>query len=306
MGAKNSFQAGIRFEHTYANLDSETEKGIVHRKYGQWFPTLYWSHKINDNRRLNLSYNRRINRPSFNDLAPFVLFSDPYTFTSGNAALQPAIADAVKADYVFKQYIFSISYTHEAHSIGIFQPTVDTLYNREYQITRNIDYMRMLNLGVTLPLTITSWWSSFINLNVSHAEARTGHLGTPFTVQRIGMGINGAQTFRLKHDFSVEISGIYQTPGLFGASIIHPVNILNVAVQKKFRQSSLTLGVDDVFSGTRIRVMTDPPDKSFYADLHLQFAKRICKLTYTQHFGNTGLKGKRNRGTASDDVRGRI
>ncbi len=53
--------------------------------------------------------------------------------------------------------MFSIGFTHEAHSIGIFQTTVDTLYNREYQITRNIDYMKTLNLGLTLPVTVTSW-----------------------------------------------------------------------------------------------------------------------------------------------------
>ncbi len=145
-----------------------------------------------------------------------------------------------------------------------------------------------------------------MNLNIHAAEAQTSHSGPPFRVHRISMSVSGAQTLRLKHDFSVELSGIFQTPVLFGVNVMYPVNILNAAVQKKFKQSALTLGVDDVFSGTRIRVMSEPPDKSFYSDLHLQFIKRICKLTYTHRFGNTALKGKRTRGTASDDVRGRI
>ncbi|MBK8280493.1 MAG: outer membrane beta-barrel protein [Saprospiraceae bacterium] len=40
---------------------------------------------------MNWSYSKRITRPTFNDLAPFVILLDPTTFWQGNAALQPAI-----------------------------------------------------------------------------------------------------------------------------------------------------------------------------------------------------------------------
>jgi len=93
---------------------------IVNRKYGELFPTFYISQKFNDNNSVNFSYSRRITRPAFNDLAPFTIFFDPKTFFSGNPALQPATANAIQASYGFKNYNFSLSYTHEVNTIENF------------------------------------------------------------------------------------------------------------------------------------------------------------------------------------------
>src|SRR4030095_17177185 len=94
-----NLKAGLRYEYTSSNLGSEEEKDIVDRQFGEWFPSVFLSKDFGENNSLNLAYSKRITRPTFNDMAPFVIFLDPYTFFSGNPALQPAISNVFKIGY---------------------------------------------------------------------------------------------------------------------------------------------------------------------------------------------------------------
>jgi outer membrane receptor protein involved in Fe transport len=113
---------GARYEYTNSNLGTETEKDIVDRHYGKLFPSVFITRKFDENNSVNLSFTKRITRPTFNDLAPFTYYADPNTLYTGNSALQPAYANVVKADYTFNKYFLSLTYTLENASIQAFQP----------------------------------------------------------------------------------------------------------------------------------------------------------------------------------------
>src|SRR5690606_13081333 len=69
---KTNLNAGLRYEYMNTVLNSDTENRIIDLHYGEFFPTTYLSHSFNDNNTIQVSYGRRITRPTFNDLAPFV------------------------------------------------------------------------------------------------------------------------------------------------------------------------------------------------------------------------------------------
>ncbi len=136
---KTSIKTGLRYEHTNSKLNTDTQGTVVDRDYGIWFPSVFLSRKINDTLSLNLSYSKRITRPTFNDLAPFVIFFDPNTFLSGNASLQPAISNAFKFDVNYKSYFLSFQYTNEDSSIANFQERIDTDTGRLIFEAANLD-----------------------------------------------------------------------------------------------------------------------------------------------------------------------
>jgi bisphosphoglycerate-dependent phosphoglycerate mutase len=127
---KWSTKIGLRYEYTNTQLDTETQGKVVDRQYGELFPSIFFNRIINDDLNMNLSYSRRITRPTFNDLAPFVIFVDPKTFLSGNANLQPSISNSYKYDINYKSYILSFQYTHEDSSISQFQERIDEANDR--------------------------------------------------------------------------------------------------------------------------------------------------------------------------------
>ena len=55
--------------------------------------------KLGDNQTLKLSYSKRIERPEYGDLNPFINTSDPKTYTSGNPYLIPEIGNRVELGY---------------------------------------------------------------------------------------------------------------------------------------------------------------------------------------------------------------
>ena len=162
---KTSLKLGLRYEYTNSNLGSITEKNIVDRHYGNLFPSFFILHTINDSNAVNFSYSRRIWRPGFSDLAPWVLFLDPKTFSTGNPGLQPAIADALNASYTLKNKMLSLSYSYTTPSITQ-QPKIDETTNKLVSAAQNSKNDQWLSIDLSLPFTITKWWNMQNNLTV--------------------------------------------------------------------------------------------------------------------------------------------
>jgi hypothetical protein len=308
---KNTVQAGLRYEYTDANLGTKDHKDIVNRHYGNLFPSVYWSHKIGENSGFNFSYNRRINRPAFNQLAPFLYFSDPSTVVTGNPALQPAISDALNVSYLLQQFVISLSYSYESNYINGFLSWVDTVSQKQFNIPRNISYLKTVNGRLTIPLTITRWWSSLVNLNAFWQKSRAeDYLSVPLERKATRFSVSGSQNFRFAKRYAIEVSGLYVSRGLAGngVGIRKPYGNLNIAMQRKFKKpgSALTIGVDNIFSGMKIRVINDVREGKFYTRANIQFQKRVFKITYTYRFGNTSMKDRKNRNTASEEERKRL
>ncbi|MEO7044951.1 MAG: outer membrane beta-barrel family protein, partial [Ferruginibacter sp.] len=264
--AKTIIKAGIRFEHTFSNLGTETQKNIVDKKYGNLFPTFFISQKLDDNNSLNFSYSRRINRPAFTDLAPFTIFLDPNTFITGNPALQPSLADGIKIDYLFRKYVLSVGYTYEANTIGDFQTEVDVATNKQYLIGKNLKSTRVINASLSLPVTITKWWASQININGTWQKVESDYNNKPVELTNLNYNISGFESFTLPRKFSFEISGFFQSPTLSGTSETKSLWQLNAGVQKKFikNNAALRFGVDDIFTSMSIRFKFDLPSENFY------------------------------------------
>ncbi|MEJ7679885.1 MAG: outer membrane beta-barrel family protein [Segetibacter sp.] len=252
---KTTVKAGLRYEHTSSNLGTDIKKNIVDRHYGRLFPTLFLSRKINDKNSFNLSYSRRITRPTFNDLAPFVIFLDPTTFISGNPALQPSISDAVKGDYLYKNFIFSLTYTYEKDPIASFQTKVDPKTNRQYISAENLNYQKTLNASFSLPFTLTNWWNMQNNLTGEWQQINALYNNAPITVEQKNLQFFSSQNFKLPKDFSAELSGFYQSGGLFGRSVFKSIYSVNFGIQKKIseRAGSLRFGVDNIFNSLKFR-----------------------------------------------------
>ncbi|MGZ3861034.1 MAG: TonB-dependent receptor domain-containing protein [Flavisolibacter sp.] len=101
---------GGRYERTeiqsyYSNAASQVKVP----GYNTFVPSVYLSRKITDNQTLKLSYSKRIERPDYHDLNPFINTNDPKNLTAGNPYLQPEIG-----------HRFELGYQKEAENIGSF------------------------------------------------------------------------------------------------------------------------------------------------------------------------------------------
>ena len=106
---KWGLQAGLRLENTNYSGDQfgnplRTDSSFK-RSYTGLFPTMFVSYKANDKNQLGFSYGRRINRPDYEDLNPFMFFIDKYTYGSGNPFLKPSYAHAFELSHTYNQFL---------------------------------------------------------------------------------------------------------------------------------------------------------------------------------------------------------
>jgi Outer membrane protein beta-barrel family/Carboxypeptidase regulatory-like domain len=304
LNEKTDVKVGGRYEHTDTYLGSVKQPGLVDRQYGNFFPTLYLSRKISETQGLNMSYSRRIFRPGFTQLAPYLIFYDPNTLETGNPALQPAFVDAIRADYRYKSFSFTWEFNFEKPAFR-YLPFIDEATNQQVTQPFNNGTNRQTFVVIGLPFQPSKWWQ--MQNNIFAVAARQNMLyenqetqWTPFFA-----GMNTNQSFTLPNKWGIEVSGDIMSPNRSNVFKYNPVGSLNFSVQKKFEQGgSLSLSATDLFETTNWVGTADEPQLNLYVRNGYQTAERTFMLTYTNKFGNTKLRDARQRESgASDEMR---
>ena len=93
-----SYKLGLRVEQTNTRGDQAqaTPNGHFTRSYLSLFPSALLAYDFSDAHRLQLSYSRRVQRPSADELDPFPDRSDPLSLRSGNPGLRPEFVHALE------------------------------------------------------------------------------------------------------------------------------------------------------------------------------------------------------------------
>ncbi len=304
---KIRLKGGFRYEFTDTELNSTNGGQVIDRQFGSLFPSLFFNYKINPTNQFNLSYSRRINRPSFSDMAPFIIFLSPNTSFGGNAALQPAIANTFQSDYRYKTVNFSIQYTQEDSTIVRFQNRFEPTTNTQIIVPDNLREQKTISASVAFPIRVNDWWNMRLFGIYTYQTAIwvDDELGTQEFDQNI-FRLNGSQSFKLPNDFGIELSGFYQTTSLNGNVKFKPQGVLNFGIQKKLKNNArLTFNINDVFNSLKAIGVTDLPNENIFVTRTFDFSQRTFRLTYSTIFGNQKLKGSRNR-YSGDEERNRV
>ncbi len=303
---KTTLNAGLRYENTKTNLTSISGEEIVDRHYGDFFPTVFLSRKINPENMIQLSYGRRITRPTFNEMSPFVIFADPYTFFSGNENILPTYTNNIKTDYTFKSWIFSVQYSLDKNVIMPFQPTLDEETNTLFLKTDNIDQRQTVSMVVAFPWQVASWWEMQNNLTANYQKVNSELNGEAYAVDQIGSQIVSTNTFKLPKKYTIELLGYYSSPVVNGYFNWLSRGFVNLGVQKEFEKAGvLRVSCNDIFETSQLRWKSFEGSEVGFSG-RIKFEKRVFMATYTYKFGNNKVKGTRSRSVGSQAEQNRV
>jgi len=297
---KLDIMMGIRYEHTITNIDTDVQPNAVDRNYGKWFPTIFLNQKINDNNSFVLSYSRRISRPSFFQLAPFVIFNDPNNFYSGNISLLPAFTDALKAEYRHKTFLVSLNYSYDKNSISIFQPQV-TEDSKQVSTAQNLAYRQNLGLVVTFPIQFTKWWEIQVNATGGMTSMRANYLDSPIEISVGSFTANAVQKFTISKSITAEITAAYRSKQYWGVMELKGYGTVDLGLEKRFPHSSLRLSYTDIFETSNWNFNTYIESQNLRSKMAVDWETTIFTVTYTFNFGNGILKGANKKSGSSDE-----
>jgi len=283
-----TLNAGLRYEFVDRELSSPQEGRLVDSEDGQFFPTLFVNKSFSNENSLNLSYSRRTTRPTFWDLAPFVFFINPRTVISGNSNLKAAISDAVSLAFNKKQFLVSLAYTHSQDAIARWQPSINTETNEQSYSTQNMDYLDTFALTVGLPINPFPWWNIQLNATGNYQAYRTAHLTDNISGGAAGFNAHVNNAFSLPRDYTLDISGFYQSETVWGVSKMKPMGALNMGIQKRLLkgQGTIRLSATDILDTNIWKGINDIESAKINSFFKYHFDARSVKLSLTWNFGS--------------------
>ena len=275
------YKIGLRAERSdYEGELMDTKETFINKYPISLFPTIFLSQKLNNKQEVQLSATRRINRPFFMQIIPFIDSTDQLNWTRGNAALKPEFINSIEASYSKtyngnNTFLASVYYKYSTDLITRFLDTISSGADKRPVSTYiNANSSRSVGAEFTSQNVLTKWWDMNTNINIYNSKINTDNIIGTSQDALWSWFAKMNNTFKLPSNFKLQLSGTYQSKtnlpvnqggGGFGGGFgggqqsaaqgyIKSNYGVDVAIQKSFLKNnaaSVTLNINDVFSTRR-------------------------------------------------------
>lgn len=293
---------GGRYERTqinsfYSNSQQEVDKG-----YNTFVPSLFLMRKIGESQTLKISYSKRINRPDYGDLNPFLNTSDPKNIYTGNPDLNPEIRNNYQVTYDYDlgktgSFMINLFYwisNDDIQPFIVYYPSIDvgdTIYTNVAVTTReNIGIEKNAGTNLFFDLHINSKFN--VRSNVIYFYRHT--------LNKVDKGYNSSSnmfrfnintSYQLTNNLAAEFFGNFnsrhhEAQGLYPSYISY-----NIAVRQQLwnKKASLALTANNIFS-KYVDQRTDLFGPGFVTSSLRKIPYRSIGINFTWKFGKLEFK----------------
>lgn len=296
-------QLGLRLENTNARGNQLLTNQKFTRRYTQLFPTFFIQYKAGDKHSFGLNYGRRIERPDYADLNPFIMFLDRYTFEQGNPNLRPQFAHNIEFTHTYKGFLnTTLNYTRVTDIINqVIEQNTDK--NETFVKKSNIASQQQFGIAISAGGPLKKWWTANVYTNVFHNRFKGIANGDYVNIGATTALVNINNQFKFAKAWGGEISGFYRTPGVDGVFKIQSMGALNLAVSKQVFKGKGTfrLSLRDILWTQKAKGNIQ------YSNIDAAFQQRrdsrqvALGFTYRFNKGKMGNTPKRKTGGADDE-----
>jgi iron complex outermembrane receptor protein len=299
---KTSMQFGLRAEYTTSLGDLVTGNQVVGRHYLDFFPSVFINHTLSAKHEIGLSYSRRIDRPSYDNLNPFVYYLDQYTYQQGNPFLTPQYTNSLEFNYTYNKSInVSIGYSRTSDVITQIILT-DPLKKASFQTNLNLQQQDSYNMNVSAPYTIAKWWTGNANVNAYYLGIKSnGLLGANLNDGQFAYQARATQTLTPIKGYRFEVTSVYRSSQTNGIFKMRPQYATDAGVSHPFanKKANIKLSMSDIFNTRNNRI------SSMYQTVNINVMQksetRVTRLTFTYNFGNNKIKVNQHKTGANDE-----
>lgn len=310
---KWDIQLGLRGEQTNINTAQQIGNVTFDSSYFQLFPSAFFNYKIKEDKTIGLSVSRRIDRPGYSQLNPFLFLIDVTTYATGRPGLLPQFTWSYELSYTVKSFNFSLSYSHTTHTqtttLARFKsvfPNIPSDDNVTVQIPINLSSSDYYGLTVAVPVRVTKWWNMINNADVYYQKYNGSFSGTALNNGRPAADIRTNNTFTFKKGWTAELNANLNTGGQYGFMVLDPQWGIAAGVQKTVLKNKGTIrfNITDIFwTNLPKAVITF---NNYIEKWHAYRETRVVNLNFTYRFGNNRVQAARRRATASEEERQRV
>jgi iron complex outermembrane receptor protein len=301
LSKKWSAQLGLRLENTNAKGRQLTTGENFDRHYTQLFPTAYFQYKESEKHSFVANYGRRVRRPDYGRLNPFIRFMDRYTYSQGNPNLKPQVSDNIELSHTYRNAVTTtLNYTATTDMI---EGVIEQKGREAYSKPANIASLRQVGISVNANNTVKKWWSSSAYFNGFYNQYKGVITGAPVSLSATSFIFTTTQQFKLSKTLSAEINGRVRSPWFEELMKTKWIGMMGAGLSQQVmnNQGTLRLTVRDIFWSQRFRA----EGRYSNADFQVQDVNdsRVVALGFTYRFskGKKIAPTKRTAGSANEE-----
>jgi outer membrane receptor protein involved in Fe transport len=254
-----------------------------------------------------LSYSRRIQRPTYNQLNPFQSFIDLTSYNSGNPYLRPEFINSFELSSSLMQRIsLTLSYSrYKDPIVWIIKPMSTPSGAVSVETSDNLESSDYFGLNLSAQQSIAKWWNTVTNFN-SYKFNNNGYIGnTNASDGNIAFNLNTNHSFTLPEKWSAELSFFYNSSQQVAYAYSRSTWSLNAGIQKILMDGKATvrMNVTDLFRKQFPRVT------SHFINYEQYFTAfrdtRAVNLSIVYRFGKNTVQAARRRTTGVEEEKNR-
>ncbi|HCA08765.1 outer membrane beta-barrel family protein [Chryseobacterium sp.] len=276
------FNAGGRLEHTQYNGEDYFSNYKISADRWNFFPSVFVQKNLK-NGNINMSYNRKISRPSFQLLNPFKDIEDTRFINVGNPSLMPFFKNSYKISYLLNnKYSFDVGYSTTKGAINEVY-YLDPIENITYKTYANLNKEKEVYWNVFIPVDITKWFKLNIFTSNSYKELMTGNI----KITLLSPYYSLSAKLTLPSKYYLDINYDYKGKSLWNKYFLESQQSLNFTLRKSFFNDAFSLSFDasDPFRLRKIKINISESDFTRNIINRLPTTFYSLSLTYNFNYG---------------------
>lgn len=279
---KISYQAGLRAEWTNVKTTLQETHQVNPRKYMNLFPSAHFTVDLAKQNAIQLSYSRRVRRPVYDDLSPYMTYSDSRNFFSGNPDLNPEFSNVFEVGHIkyFDKGSFSSSLYYRSTKGKIDRIRQVDDEGKSNTRPENLLSEKAFGTEFTSGYTPYKWWKLDFNFNFFYADIDGSNIIKSYKASTYSWFARQTSRFMFAKNFDIQLRGNYEAPQKTAQGSRKALYYIDLSLSKDVLNSNgtITLNLLDVFNSRRNRYIATGPN--FYTEGNFQYRRRQINLTF--------------------------
>ena len=274
---KFEYQFGVRGEHTrkvsdYSYISTSKNSIPYNDSFTDFFPSFHTTYSLSETHQLAFSYSKRISRPQYYNLMPIKQYSDPYSYTIGNAHLNPTYTNALEINYKksWDNDFFSTElFARQTNNLMQFYSRVDA-NNFIYLIPENIGHSKSIGSEIMGAYNVTSWWVSNLSISLYSYQLSVDVDDLQYTNSQLKSDIKFNNTFNLAKSIKIRLNFSYYSPSTSAQIETSDYYITRLAISKSFFKEhwEMMLFTNSVFGN--IKYSSIDESEKYYIEIYTE------------------------------------
>ncbi len=292
------FEAGLRFETTNTTSSLITTNETFNFDYVNFFPSGVLTYSLPKDQKVQASYSRRINRPSFWDLNPFPTFSNPLVLRGGDPLLQPEYTDSYELGFIKDWNNASLtSSAFYKRTTGVIQRIVSQV-SGDTTIYRPTNVSTAENYGVELigSYSVGKWLNMNANVSYFRLVIDGSNSDELTTNDSYSWNTRFMANINLPRSFRIQMMLYYRAPMINaqGERLDFFMNSLGISKSVMKRKGRIILNVRDIAQTMRFGSIRRTP--TLFNEFLYRGNTRSLSIGFNYQFGKQQRRPDRRRG----------